>query len=633
MIRTNHTLKNTQNRIRTYFILAMVCLLIGSIIACSRLDAENPPNTTQKEPIQIKSRISFVTDEDALSTSIHQDLDCEDCHEDIEYDDNETAISAGLVDCEMCHDEPAAEMEPSIHVLEAPGGDGNSARCQDCHGAHDILGVDDPNSKLTKRRVSQTCKPCHGKSSDKAQQPSVYDLYLGSVHGQSLVKEGTIVSPSCTDCHGSHAILASSEEDSETNHGNVAQLCGTCHLGIQQSYEKSIHGELVEDGEEEAPHCGTCHNAHDIQATDKSFASFSDQRCGSCHEKAFLLHQNTYHGRIKALGGSNVAGCYNCHGSHEVVALDSPASPLSAANKIQTCRKCHEDAPDAFAGYFAHGDPDDRAGYPLLFWTTKTTHMLILAAFVFLILHTIGWNIRKRRFQPDMDTMPSPKKRSYRMFRGVDRLCYSLILTGFALLAVSGLPMKFCLQEWAQLTFKLLGGSVIASGIHRLGAIIVFTAFIIHIASLVMALWKVHLRNKQNLEISEPESLLQTAFGPTSPLPGWRDLKQLWYHSKWMVGWNEKPKVTGLLYWEKLDYLAMIIAISILAMSGLAMWLPTLVTLVFPGWILNFSQIIHSNEALLALLFFAFIHLTHYLNHRPSSLHSIKEEPTETVDK
>ncbi|MFP3852679.1 MAG: cytochrome c3 family protein [Anaerolineales bacterium] len=43
----------------------------------------------------------------------------------------------------------------------APGQETNKALCIDCHGVHDIIGVDDPDSPIIKENLLNTCQKCH----------------------------------------------------------------------------------------------------------------------------------------------------------------------------------------------------------------------------------------------------------------------------------------------------------------------------------------------------------------------------------------------------------------------------------------------------------------------------------------
>jgi cytochrome b subunit of formate dehydrogenase len=70
---------------------------------------------------------------------------------------------------------------------------------------------------------------------------------------------------------------------------------------------------------------------------------------------------------------------------------------------------------------------------------------------------------------------------------------------------------------------------------------------------------------------------------------------------------------------RNLNYLAVFWGVAIIGFSGLVLWFPVMFTKIFPGWLINVSQIIHSDEALLAVGFIFTIHFfnTHF---RPRSL-------------
>ena len=95
---------------------------------------------------------------------------------------------------------------------------------------------------------------------------------MDSIHGNALLKMGLIVAPSCNDCHGAHNIKRSVDRDSPINHANVAKTCGKCHVGIEETYNKSIHGQLLAKGDPRGPVCIDCHSAHQIvNPTGKNF--------------------------------------------------------------------------------------------------------------------------------------------------------------------------------------------------------------------------------------------------------------------------------------------------------------------------------------------------------------------------
>ncbi len=182
---------------------------------------------------------------------------------------------------------------------------------------------------------------------------------------------GLIVAPSCDDCHGAHKIKRSVDRDSPINHANVAKTCGKCHVGIEETYDKSVHGQLLAKGDQRGPVCTDCHSAHEIvNPTGNNFKAISDERCGKCHEDRLEGYRDTYHGKAMVLGKPNaapaVAACYDCHGFHDVLPPSNPASHLSTNNILATCQKCHAGATAKFTEYRPHANPLDKKNYPLL---------------------------------------------------------------------------------------------------------------------------------------------------------------------------------------------------------------------------------------------------------------------------
>src|SRR5262249_31044090 len=132
--------------------------------------------------------------------------------------------------------------------------------------------------------------------------------YKDSIHGRALLQMGLIVAPSCNDCHGVHGIKRGVDRDSPINKQNVAKTCGKCHVGVEQVYNNSVHGQLLAKGDKRGPVCTDCHTAHEVETPRNGhFKMASDTRCGKCHQDRLEHYRDTYHGKAMALGKPNVA--------------------------------------------------------------------------------------------------------------------------------------------------------------------------------------------------------------------------------------------------------------------------------------------------------------------------------------
>lgn len=63
--------------------------------------------------------------------------------------------------CGLCHEKLAETYKETYHGKAYLLGYGKAARCSDCHGAHKILKVDNPDSEVGYKNIVKTCQQCH----------------------------------------------------------------------------------------------------------------------------------------------------------------------------------------------------------------------------------------------------------------------------------------------------------------------------------------------------------------------------------------------------------------------------------------------------------------------------------------
>lgn len=138
----------------------------------------------------------------------------------------------------------------------------------------------------------------------------------------------------------------------------AAGRCGTCHPSERVLFESSRHAH-------EDVHCTSCHGGND-QSLELSVAHGGSFRgkpsrasipalCASCHANEqrmraynlpvdqYALYQTSGHGRLLAKGDTRVAVCSDCHGAHDILPPDDPASRVYRTNIPRTCGRCHGD--------------------------------------------------------------------------------------------------------------------------------------------------------------------------------------------------------------------------------------------------------------------------------------------------
>lgn len=571
-------------------------------------------------------KTSLTVKPDLFKKSVHGSLSCMDCHgtiKDLPHPDK-----LPHVQCGSCHEEEARIYATSIHGASQAMGVSGAAKCWDCHGSHDILPVKHGDSPVFKLNLPKTCARCHSNAGltkeYKMQNPMAAEQYMESIHGRALLKLGLIVAPSCNDCHGVHNILRSVDRDASINHANIAKTCGKCHVGVEKIYNASVHGQLLAKGDNRGPVCTDCHTAHQIE-TQKGghYKEQSDERCGRCHPDRLENYRETYHGKAMALGAPNraseVAACYDCHGHHDVLPPSNPASRLSSTNIVNTCRQCHPGATVKFTQYIPHADPLDGKHYPLLHFTFLAMTGLLIGTFAFFGVHTIFWIFRSGYlYMHDSKTFREAKVKAetddewFTRFMPFERFLHILVVTSFLLLVVTGMPLKFHYTEWAKVIFKILGGTQVARSLHHFGAVITFVYFALHITQRVAVAWRGRgcLFNPTTGKF-EMKRFWDVVLGPDSMVPTKRDWDEFIAHQKWFFGNGPRPQFDRWTYWEKFDYLAVFWGVAMIGASGLVMWFPQFFTLLLPGWVINISHIIHSDEALLAA---GFIFTFHFFN-------------------
>jgi cytochrome b subunit of formate dehydrogenase len=554
--------------------------------------------------------------------SVHGGLTCVECHRDCSTLPHPARTAPAR--CDDCHGPQWREWSAGAHGQGVAHGSGSAATCADCHGTHDVLSSRNMQSRTHKLQLPFTCARCHTNQrmmeDEHIRLPHAAEQYIDSMHGRGLIEKGLIVAPSCNDCHGVHEILPSEDPRSTIHRDNIPHTCGTCHIGVEQIYNDSIHGQLLAAGDERAPVCATCHDAHAIvKPGEAAFKLASDERCGQCHEDRLARYRETFHGKAIALGLPGVAACYDCHGHHDILPIADPHSRLSAENRLETCQQCHPDAGPRFAGYIAHADHLDRENYPVLYWTFVVMTTIVIGTFLFFGIHTLLWFVRSLvLFLRDPRAFREQKVKAVRddeqfvRFRPFERFLHAMVVSSFLLLVATGIPLKFYDTAWAQSMVNMMGGLEVAGALHRVGAIITFAYFGLHMISLARSAYRnrARFRDAKTGRFSMRQ-YLKVAFGPEMPLPTLTDFHDWWAHQKWFFGRGPRPQFDKWTYWEKFDYFAVFWGVAIIGISGVIMWFPEASTRVMPGWIINVALIVHSDEALLAA---GFIFTFHFFN-------------------
>lgn len=244
-----------------------------------------------------------------IANDIHSKygFSCVNCHGgDPSSDDMETAMNPkhGFIGrmprtripemCARCHSDAAlihqfkpqqrvdqlAQYKTSVHGKRLATGDLRVATCIDCHGVHDIREVKDALSPVHPLRLPSTCSRCHA---DPAHMKGYgiptdqFERYRQSVHWDALSQRGDLSAPNCATCHGNHSAVPPGV-------GNVANICGTCHVVFRNLFEQSPHQPAFEALG--LAGCVVCHSNHGIVKPQPEMLGVGTTAvCVKCHLK------------------------------------------------------------------------------------------------------------------------------------------------------------------------------------------------------------------------------------------------------------------------------------------------------------------------------------------------------------
>jgi predicted CXXCH cytochrome family protein len=273
--------------------------------------------------------------------------------------------------------------------------------CSDCHFG--FSSEEHPQRRFNTPRdfvlsSSESCRRCHF---DK------YTKTLESIH-YTLLSQGRLNAPVCTDCHGSHDISRIGKERSAS-----AKRCQRCHSAEYDTYAKSVHGSaLFNEHNQDVPVCVDCHTAHDIQDPfSLDYRERIPEMCSNCHARKEIVgkyglstnvvktYLSDFHGMTLSLykmqkGDSfkparPIAVCTDCHGTHNITSTTGPDATTVKTNLANRCRKCHSNANDNFPdAWLSHYEPSLKRA-PLVFAITfayKLFIPIIVIGLIFQIL-------------------------------------------------------------------------------------------------------------------------------------------------------------------------------------------------------------------------------------------------------
>ena len=315
-------------------------------------------------------------------------------------------------------------------------------------------------------------------------------------------------------------------------------------------------------------------------------------------------YEATYHGKVLKVGHpERVAGCADCHVSHNILPLDNPESNFTPEGRTAMCGRCHSGFHPEFANYIAHPDYEDPNEYPVLHMTYIFMIILIVGVFLFFWTHTILWwrKAWSEEYARKKACQPSPYKcegDNVERFRPLYRVMHVLLILSFLTLVMTGIPLKYPAADWARTLVRFWGGAHSAGIFHRIAATVLTLLF----------LYTILMSIKFLFPGGKVKGWLGRLFGSDSLFPNLKDLQDIKGMFLWFFNKGEMPKFDRWTYWEKFDFLAVFWGMFAIGLSGFMLWFPEKFSYIFPGWFINIAALVHSEEALLAALFIFTVH-------------------------
>jgi hypothetical protein len=168
--------------------------------------------------------------------------------------------------------------------------------------------------------------------------------------------------------------------------------CTACHFDaaafgdaareLRQSFEDDVHAKLglscqdCHGGDPDPARAGDLELAMDAGFAPNPFRGVPERGavpgfCGRCHSDAELMKRydpaqrideereywTSRHGLALARGDAQVATCVSCHGSHGILEVGDPRSPVYPLRVATTCARCHADPAHMSGARLSDGSP------------------------------------------------------------------------------------------------------------------------------------------------------------------------------------------------------------------------------------------------------------------------------------
>lgn len=593
-----------------------------------------------------------------LYASPHAGVSCLTCHTGASQPHKGGVAARG---CTSCHGEAGRELTASAHGAGVEG----APTCYTCHGGgHRVAFPYGPAFQPS--YAPKVCAGCH---------PDVTEDYLRTAHG-TAAREGEARAPACYLCHGAAHSVEAVATDANLAAENIPSFCAGCHAGKRPTAElpfripdprvqllASVHGGINKDTGRYNANCGDCHLTHAEQpgwwpSSSTHFMNVAET-CGKCHPDELALYEISVHGLAAAAGLHDAPTCPDCHGDHNVVAVE-PVENGKRTRIVATCSSCHFSL--ALSAKFDLRN--DRVE------TFEQSYHGVVSEGGKMTAADCGSCHRVH------DVLPASDPRSSVFPGNLEETCGSCHLRATERFAGTNVheprvhprrkPADYVAIVYVGLIFVVLGGMLLHNAVDYIGKVrairrerhrpskvhvrlrpieriqhllllssftlLAFTGFAIKFPSSFLFTWLVHLEGPYSIRVwlhkvfavvliaaslFHVGYLLFTRHGRARLKAIWprpSDVREAVQAILHRVGlYKRAPEFGEFNYAEKVEYWALIWGTALMAFTGLYVWLDPYIQQFFPYWLYEVLRTIHFYEAILAVSSIVIWHFYHVI--------------------
>jgi hypothetical protein len=320
------------------FVSFMICPIYANAASDTHLCMACHADKTLNKKIMNKEILSLYINGSEFAASVHGKTGCSGCHPDITMQNHPKSkrisskaeyLAGASRNCSRCHTPEQLKKRQPIHSSLAAKG-----TCVGCHGSHYIRGMATAKAGI---KENVYCLTCHRNNISMAMKNGEFvsvtindAVVANSVHGKLQ----------CTNCHNEFSKTQHPIRSFESRRAYTiaaSELCWKCHKDADKLYKTSVHFDMLKGGSLKAPACTDCHGDHSISGVKKD-RNLGITSCNKCHSNMNSSYEASIHGKARQKGDERAPGCSACHNAHNV------ESTTLTANLKDGCLKCHKDA-------------------------------------------------------------------------------------------------------------------------------------------------------------------------------------------------------------------------------------------------------------------------------------------------